>query len=142
MRLRNRLWNPEHETKPCKKQPRTAPNDPLCEGCPNHKDNHCKGLCPPLQWIDGNAETKEVIPSKPIFSHGIEQIDYNQVLSDFITDKQATDIDRLDTIRSIKDYRIRIIAASILAFVPQKEIGKIAHISQGRISKLYHAIKR
>jgi hypothetical protein len=95
-----------------------------------------------MQWINGNAETKEVIPSKPIFSHGIEQLDYNEALSDLITNKQATDIDRLDTIRSIKDYRVRLIASAILAYIPQQEIGKIAHISQGRISKLYHAIKR
>lgn len=141
MRLRNRLWNPEHEEHR-KKQPRTAPNDPLCESCPNHKDNHCKGLCPPMQWINGNAETKEIIPRKPIISHGVELIDYNQYLAEVITDREATDIERLNTIRALKDYRTRIIAASILAYVPQQQIAKIAHISQGRISKLYHAIKR
>jgi hypothetical protein len=141
MRIKNRLWNPEHEQKTSVKQHKKPPQDDICLACPNHKDNHCKGLCPPLQWINGRSETKELIPDNPI-SRGIEQRDYNQALYEMIVDKQATDIDRLDTIRSINDYRLRAIAACILSYIPQQQIAKFAHISQGRISKLYHAIKR
>ena len=73
-------------------------------------------------------------------SHGIEQQDYNAVLYEMITDQQSRDVDRLDTIRSIGNYRTRAIAACIVAYIPQQQIAKIAHISQGRISKLYRAI--
>jgi hypothetical protein len=143
MRIKNRLWNPEHPETIKRSPPKFKPTDDLCKPCPNFNDNHCKGLCPPMQWIDGNQETIEIIPtSKPIISHGIEQLDYNQALAEMITDKQSTDIDRLESIRSIKDYRLRLIAACILAYIPQTQISKYAHISQGRISKLYRAIKR
>ena len=141
MRLRNRLWNPEHET-PQPKQKRKSPDDDLCKPCPNYKDDHCKGLCPPMQWINGRSETKEIIPDTPISSHGVEQIDYNEAIYEMIADKRATDTDRLETIRTIANYKLRAIAACTLAYIPQKEIGKFAHISQGRISNLYRTIKR
>ena len=137
MRLRNRLWNLEHD-RGLPKRKKQPPQDDICLLCPNYEDNNCRGLCPPLQWINGRAETKEIIPDAPI-RYGIDQIDYNEYLYGLITDKSATDSDRLDTIRSIKDYRLRIIAAAILAYVPQQQIAKYAHISQGRISKLYRA---
>ena len=140
MRRRNRLWNPEHPEKEKRKPAKFKATDELCLPCPNKE--LCLGLCPPMRWIDGNAETIEIIPPEQPIRYGIEQRDYCQELAEMITSDQATDIDRLETIRSIKDYRIRLIAAGILAFIPQQQIAKYAHISQGRISKLYRGIKR
>ena len=138
MRLKNRLWNPEHET-PQPKQKRKSPDDDLCKPCPNYKDDYCKGLCPPMQWINGRSETKELIPAKPIES---TQVEYTDKLYEYMTNKETTDLERLELIRSLSDYRIRIISASVMVGVPQEQIGKIAHISQGRISRLYRGLRR
>ena len=137
MRLKNRLWNPEHDTIERKKEKKKPPQDEICAYCPN-KDQ-CLGLCPPLQWINGRSETKELIPSKPIES---TQVEYNDKLYEYITNKETTDLERLELIRSLSDYRIRIISASVMVGVPQEQIGKIAHISQGRISRLYRGLRR
>ena len=133
----NNLWKPTNSEPKEKQKP---PKDELCQPCPNFKI--CKGLCPPMCWINGRAETKELIPSQPIISHGIELQDYNESLAEMITDQQARDIDRLETIRSIKDLRIRLIAAGVLVYVPQVKIAEFANISQGMISKLYCGHKR
>jgi hypothetical protein len=141
MRLKNNLWKPAISEQITPKEKRKPPQDDICLKCPNYPDEHCKGLCPPLQWINGRQETKEIIPSKPIIVQGIELIDYNTALHEMIEDKQATDIDKLDSIRSIKEYKLRMIAACILAYIPQAEIAKLAHISQSRISRLYRIVK-
>ena len=140
--MRNGLWKPEQPEQPkTYVKPKKSHYDDICAGCPNKPDKHCKGLCPPLKWINGRAETIEVIPDTPI-QHGIEQVDYNQYIYELIASAQSTDADKIDTIRSIADYRTRAIAACILAYIPQQKIAEFAHISQGRISKLYRAIKR
>jgi hypothetical protein len=141
MRLKNNLWKPAISEQITQQEKRKPPQDDICLTCPNYKDDHCRGLCPPLQWINGRQETKEIIPSKPIIVQGIELIDYNTALHEMIEDKQATDIDKLDSIRSIKEYKLRMIAACILAYIPQAEIAKLAHISQSRISRLYRIVK-
>jgi len=139
----NGLWRPTEPDNQQKQavKPKKTHHDDICKICPNMADNHCKGLCPPLKWINGRAETQEIIPDKPI-KNGIQQIDYNTYCYEMIASAQATDADKIDTIRSISNYRIRAIAACILAYIPQQQIAKIAHISQGRISKLYRAVKR
>lgn len=140
MRSRNTLWRPEGtENIPATVKPKKTHYDDICTGCPNRPN--CKGLCPPLKWIDGRAETIEIIPDAPV-QHGIEQADYNQYIYELISSAQSTDADKIDTIRSIADYRIRAIAACVLAYIPQSKIAEFAHISQSRISKLYRAIKR
>jgi len=138
MRLLNQLWKPRGERKKPRKSPRKPPDDEICKDCINHKV--CKGFCPPLIWINGRQETKELLPDKPI-SINPEQIEYNDKIHELMVDKETTDMERLELIRSLKDYRIRIIAAGVLANVPQKQIAQIAHISQGRISRLYRAVK-
>ena len=138
----NGLWRPPNDNpQPIKTKPKKSHYDEICKGCPNKPDQHCKGLCPPLRWINGRAETIEAIPDD-INRCGIQQQDYNQYIYEIISSQQASDADKIDTIRSIKDYRIRAIAACILAYIPQEQIAKFAHISQGRISKLYRAVKR
>lgn len=137
----NSLWKPPIEDKSTLiKRRKKKKTDEICKQCINVKV--CKGLCPLMVSVNGRAETQEIIPSEPIIKRGIEQQDYNEVLYELITDQQARDADRIDTIRSIANYRIRAIAACTLAYIPQVEIAKIAHISQGRISKLYRAVKR
>ena len=140
----NGLWRPTNEPDNQPKQavkPKKTHYDDICETCPNKSDNHCRGLCPPLKWINGRHETAEIIPDKPV-KYGVEQLDYNTYLHELISSAQATDADKIDTIRSISNYRVRAIAACILAYIPQQQIAKFAHISQGRISKLYRAVKR
>ena len=78
---------------------------------------------------------------KPI-SINPEQVEYTDKLYEMMVDKETTDIERLEAIRSLSDYRIRVIAAGMLVNVPQEKIAKFAHITQGRISKIYRAVKR
>jgi DNA-directed RNA polymerase specialized sigma24 family protein len=138
MRLLNQLWKPRNERKKPRKSPRKPPEDEICQDCVNHKI--CKGFCPPLIWINGRQETKELIPDKPI-SINPEQTEYNDKIHELMVDKETTDMERLELIRSLSDSRIKIIASSILVGVSQKQIAQIAHISQGRISRLYRAVK-
>jgi hypothetical protein len=137
--IKNNLWKPGKDYKE-KQNPPKKIKDEICKQCVNQEV--CIGLCPLIKSVNGRAETQEVIPSTPVIRRGIEQQDYNQILYELISDQQARDADRIDTIRSIASYRIRAIAACALAYIPQTEIAKIAHISQGRISKLYRAVKR
>lgn len=138
MRLRNQLWKPRSERKKPKIKKRKPPSDEICADCINHKS--CLGFCPPLLWIDGRGETKELIPDKPI-SINPEQVEYTDKLHEMMVNKETTDIERLELIRGLKDYRLRVIAAGVLVNVPQEKIAQIAHISQGRISRLYRAVK-
>lgn len=139
MRLRNQLWKPRSERKKPQVKKRKPPDDEICIGCVNHKV--CLGFCPPLIWIDGRGETKELIPGKPI-SINPEQVEYTEKLYEMMIDKETTDMERLEAIRSLSDYRIKVIAAGMLVNVPQEKIAKFAHITQGRISKIYRAVKR
>ena len=140
MRVKNKLWQPPKGSKQ-PKQSKKQPKDEICKQCINIRN--CKGLCPLIISINGRSETKEIIPAQPIISRqGYEQQDYNQALYEMIADQQARDVDRLDTIRGIKDYRIRAIAACILAHIPQAQIAKLVHTHQGSISKLYRAVKK
>jgi hypothetical protein len=140
MRLKNNLWKPAISEQITQKEKRKPPQDDICLTCPNYKDDHCKGLCPPLQWINGRSETKEIIPDNPI-KYGIEQIDYNQYIHEVITDNNINMEYRVEQLRSIADYRLRAIAACVLAHIPQTQIAKLTHSSQSRISRLYRIVK-
>ena len=139
MRLRNQLWKPRSERKKPKIKKRKPPEDEICEDCINHKV--CLGYCPPLIWIDGRQETKELIPIRPIIN-GIPQIEYNEEIYNLMSDKESKDIERLEAIRTISDYRIRMIAAATLAHIPQAQIAKITHSSQSRISRKYRIVTK
>ena len=139
MRLLNQLWKPRGERKKPRKSPRKPPEDEICQDCVNHKI--CKGFCPPLIWIDGRSDTKELIPVKPIIN-GIPQEAYNEELYRRINDKEARDIERLEDIRTISDYKLRMIAAATLVHIPQTQIAKITHSSQSRISRKYRIVKQ
>lgn len=141
MRLKNRLWNPEHEQPKTVKDKRKPPQDEICLLCPNYKDDYCKGLCPPLQWINGRAETKELIPDHPIEITNPNLTDYNSAIHELIKDKETRDIERLELIRNIENYKLKGIAACILVEMTQEQTGKFAHISQTRISRLFRGVK-
>ena len=139
MQCRNSLWNSK-EKGHAKATPQRRP-DPLCKSCPNnHKDKPCQNLCTPMKWINGNVELKEKILNEPPSIH-LYQTNYNAKLHELIEDKQTKDTDRLELIRQLTDPKRKMIAACILVGMTQQEIGKQAHISQTRISRLYHTLK-
>ena len=68
------------------------------------------------------------------------QRDYNAALAELIEDQRNRDANALEDIRAIANARTRLIAAAILAYIPQRTIAQLINHSQGRISQLYHAI--
>jgi hypothetical protein len=112
----------------------------ICTSCKHYK--YCDYPCAPVdQYANGNIPQREQPITPEILSERNNQ-DYNHVLYELIENKRNSDIDRLEIIRHIPDYRLRAIAACTLAHIPQGQIAKLAHISQGRISKLYRGIRR
>lgn len=93
-----------------------------------------------MVWINGNVELKEKILEQQPSIH-LHQTDYKETLHELIVDKQTKDLERLELIRSITDPRKKMIAACVLVHMTQEEIGKQAHISQTRISRLYQSLK-
>jgi hypothetical protein len=79
----------ERKSKLKRKTSQAKIDEPLCIGCPNNKKKRtCKGLCPPMAWINGNAPTKEVLLSDMQIKQ-LEYKDYNQDLAELIEDRQS-----------------------------------------------------
>ena len=100
--------------------------DPICKPCPNRKA--CKGLCPPLQWVNGNVARKE-----PLLKHSIDSMkaqDYKPLLSDLIRSRQE---DRIDEIRCVDDITIRAIAAMCYADISMSDIIGLMTLSRTAI---------
>ena len=110
-----------------------------CKKCAHYKI--CKTPCIYVDVLaNGNTQQREhPIPDDVL--DRTSQRDYNTSLYELIIDHEARDIERLEAIRTIGDYRIRMIAAGILVGIPQNQISKCAHISQSRISRLYRGVR-
>ena len=126
MRLRNRLWNPEHQEQ-IPKQTKGKPIDELCQGCINIKV--CKGLCPVMKFIDGRSETRELILDHPHQLENCDSRDYKEVICSLMDKRQENHI---EDIRAINDLNIRAIACMIWADISINEISKI--IKMHRVS--------
>ena len=131
MRLRNRLWNPEHEIKRKGKAKETAFNDPLCCDCV-YKGRCTKGACYWMKHINGNAQLKE-----PLFNDmaGSEEFifkDYKVSLSEMIEDHE----ERLEYIINIKDTKKRAIAAMLSANITKKDIATLFKMSRRQIIRI------
>lgn len=122
MRQRNRLWNPEHPEQ-IPKQAKGKPTDELCQNCVNIKV--CKGLCPVMMFIDGRAETRELILDHPNQLENCETRDYKEVICSLMDKRQANHI---EDIRAISDLNIRAMACMIWADISINEISKIIKI--------------
>jgi hypothetical protein len=110
-----------------------------CKKCSHYKI--CKSPCIYVDTLaNGNYEQRERPIDTDIIERG-DHRDYNQVLGELIEDARQRDIERLERIRSIANYRQRMIAACILAGIPQHNIAILAHISQSRISRLYRGVR-
>ena len=109
--------------------------DPICKPCPNRKA--CKGLCPPLQWVNGNVARKE-----PLLKYSIDAVkaqDYKPLLSDLIRSRQ---IDRIEEIREIQDTTTRAIAGMIYALVSVEDIAGLIELSRTTIYQRVKALGR
>lgn len=118
--------------------PKNPHDKDICPFCKNN--TLCLLPCLPIQWIDGNKARKE-----PLLKHPAEQqpsADYNQTISELIEDKAARNDERIEAIRAIEQPRRRLVCAGILVGMTQKQISQQAHISQGRISRIYQGLTK
>jgi hypothetical protein len=74
-------------------------------------------MCLPLKWIDGHSETKEKLLREPVEQYDIK--DYNETLHELIRSKQT---DQIETIKLIKDKKIRAIASMLNVELTIKDI--------------------
>lgn len=147
MRKRNRLWNPEHDKAHPKRKPvPKLPDDPLCDTCPNklityyddgiEKQMPCRGLCPPMQWIDGNTSSKETLMTD-INAKNLEYRDYKDDLIEMMEHRQARIKDAID----ISSVKHRAIAILLLADFTQKDISTLFRMSYRQINRISKHIK-
>lgn len=109
-----------------------------CTRCSHYTT--CTSPCVYVDYItNGKIKRKETsIPGNLL--DRTSQGSYNDALSELIEDKRNRDANRLEYIRTIENYHIRIIAAAVLADIPQRIIAKMTNHSQSRISQLYQSI--
>jgi endonuclease III-like uncharacterized protein len=116
-------------------------DDELCKDCPNNQQGKkkkavCKGLCPPMRWINGNTQTKEVLMSS-IRSQELEFKDYNKDLAELIEDRQW----KLDKSLSLEDTKQRAIAILLMAGFKQNQIKTLFFMSYRQINRIANKIK-
>jgi hypothetical protein len=144
---RNRLWNPEHEHEQRKRKPTPkTPSDPLCATCPNkiikyidngiEKEMPCRGLCPPMQWIDGNVASKETLMTD-INAHDMEYRDYKDDLVEMMEHRQH----RINTALTIPIVKHRAIAILLLSGITQKDISTLFRMSIKQINRISLKVK-
>jgi hypothetical protein len=131
MKTQNKLWQPEEKAKhkPVKK----TISDPLCDKCPNKP---CKGLCPPMQWINGNTPSKEVLLTD-LNTQDMESRDYKEDLIEMIEHRQA----RITSALDIKQVKHRAIAILLLAGISQKDISELFSMSYRQINRISIKVK-
>jgi hypothetical protein len=123
---------------PRDQQPRI--NSSICDNCINNKETKrkrkaCIGICNPLLWINGNADTQEVLISD---LHDINQEykDYKEVINEIAEDIELKKA-HLKKIFDIEDERKR--AMAILIYVgkfDKAQIAKYFHLSASQIYRL------
>ena len=109
-----------------------------CDECPYK--SKCVKPCKPVEdYINGKTIRKESLLKN---QHDyIPQSNYNDILYELIINKESTDIERLEAIRSTDNMRRRVIMSSILVGVPQEKIAEICNISQTLISLIYRGLR-
>lgn len=111
-----------------------------CRPCQHYQ--YCRRPCPATDFLaNGNVPQREIQIPTNIIEHTGQQ-DYNAVLAELIEDNRNRDANRIEAIRTIPDMRMRLIAAAILAHIPQRTIAGLTNHSQSRINQLYQSIKK
>jgi hypothetical protein len=137
MRLKNRLWNPEHETiKHHKKTIKNhLPDDFICLQCPNKehelpdgKKITCQNMCYPLTWVDGNVGLKETLLDKQYEPSS----DYNSILADGISARRIDYTNRLIS----EKLKIRCVAVLLEAEFSIQDIAHLLKCSSRNIYRL------
>lgn len=111
--------------------------DDICAMCKNRET--CKSPCPPMQWVNGNIQTKEVIVAD-LSGEAYPYDDYNAVISQIISHNQASDASNIELIRSIKNKRRRAILALRHADIPVSDISLLLRISRRHLHRLIRYI--
>jgi hypothetical protein len=134
MKIRNRLWNPEHpEPKRAKKV--IIFKDDLCQDCV-YIGRCDKGPCFWMKHINGNTPTKETLLSD-INTHDMEYRDYKDDLNEMIEHRQL----RIDSSLKIPIVKHKAISILLLAGITQKDISTLFRMSIKQINRISIKIK-
>lgn len=110
-----------------------------CRKCEHY--SYCDEACIYVDTLaNGNARQRE----RPIPNDMLDrtlQRDYAAELAELAEDADTRAEERLELIRQIPDYRMRMIAACIWVCIPQANIAQLAHISQSQISRIYRGVR-
>jgi hypothetical protein len=130
MRLKNRLWNPEHEAPKRKKPTKTIFKDELCQDC-SYIGRCDKGPCFWLKHINGNTPTKETLLSD-INTHDMEYRDYKDDLIEMMEHNQ----NRLDKAQQNANNKTPGNIHPLLAGITQKDVSTLFHMSIKQINRI------
>jgi hypothetical protein len=110
-----------------------------CRKCEHY--SYCDEACIYVEAIaNGRTRQRERPIPDDILDRTLQR-DYTAELAELAEDAEARAEERLELIRQIPDYRVRLIAASIWVGIPQADIAHIAHISQSQISRIYRGVR-
>jgi hypothetical protein len=113
--------------------------DDICLKCCNRKS--CRGLCPPLQWVNGRVEGKERLLSDIIgSSQDLIYQDYKEVISELADDREEREkwkLGKISDILEISDFMPRAIAALLFFEIPKNNICKLLKISRTHFYRKY-----
>jgi len=96
----------------------------------------CNGLCPPMAWINGNTQTKEILLTE-INTKEMEYRDYKDDLIEMIENRQA----RVNRAIDIPEVRQRAISILLLAGISKKDIANLFFMSPRQIIRICKHIK-
>lgn len=134
MKLRNRLWNPDHPERKKKKEP-TIFKDSLCQDCV-YIGRCDKGACFWMKHIDGNVPSKEALLSD-LNAKDMEYRDYKDDLTELMEHRQA----RIKNAMDISAVKHRAIALLLLADFTQKDISTLFRMSYRQINRISIKVK-
>lgn len=115
-----------------KKENKKRRPDDICKQCRHKK--RCRSLCAPLEWIDGNVELQEKLLNNPYDDRHCTE-DYNAVLARVIKNVNQNNNNIILQIRSLRDTRLKAIAAMVHAEMSVSSIAEIVHISKSHVYK-------
>jgi Trp operon repressor len=134
MRLKNRLWNPEHPEAKRSKQPAIF-KDALCQDCV-YIGRCDKGPCFWMKHINGNTPSKEALMSD-INTKDMEYRDYKDDLNEMMEHRQH----RIDSSLKIPIVKHKAISILLLAGITQKDISNLFCMSIKQINRISIKIK-
>lgn len=117
----------------CKQEIKGVPkqgHDELCQACQNK--GQCEFICLPMKWIDGNIERREKLLNDDHIDESMME-NYNETLHERIRAKQ---LDRMEEIRTIKDIKIRAVAALLSAEISITDISKLFQNNRSSVYKI------